>query len=140
MLALGMVGAGLCSADPFHDAASSGDLARVKVILKAHPKLVDAKDAIGVTALDYALSKGHLDVAKFLLAHGASVKSKDVKAGETPLYYAVMSGRTDAVQLLLSHNADINARNTFGGTPLTFAEKSHHPNIAEFLSAHGGHR
>jgi hypothetical protein len=51
-----------------HDAASSGDLKKVKAFLEANPKLAFAKDKRGNTPLHYAATNGKNEVSEFLLA------------------------------------------------------------------------
>ena len=62
------------------------------------------------TPLYRAAVGGHLDVVRYLVEHGANVKS-GLKEYERPypLYGALQSGNTDVVGWLLDHGADINA-------------------------------
>lgn len=55
---------------------------------------VDARDAMGATALHTAAKRGFVDVAEFLAAHGADVNATD-RGGRTPLDYAL--GRAPAM-------------------------------------------
>jgi ankyrin repeat protein len=49
-----------------HDAAQSGDLDKVKALLKLDPDLVLSKDDRWNTPLRWAAAKGHKDVAELL--------------------------------------------------------------------------
>ena len=51
-----------------HDAAQSGDLAKVKALLKDNPDLVSSKDNNGGTPLHMAALGGHKDIVELLVA------------------------------------------------------------------------
>ncbi len=65
-----LVWSSLAFCDEIHDTAKSGDLEKVKALLKASPDLVLSKDARGYTPLHLALQKGHKDVVELLRQHG----------------------------------------------------------------------
>ena len=100
-----------------HDAAKSGSLEKVKLLLKGNPDLVFSKDTDGRTALHYAASCTSKDVVKLLLADKAEVNARD-NDGRTPLHLASEDGRKDVVELLLANHADVNAKDSYGDTPL----------------------
>jgi ankyrin repeat protein len=70
----------------------------------------------GGTLLHLAIEYDELDVARWLLAHGAAVDARALgDAGHSPLFHAVVTqGRKaeDAARLLLTHGADPNLRAT----------------------------
>ena len=102
-----------------HDAASQGDLEKVKSLLKTNPELVYNKDDNGWTPLHDAAAKGHKDVVALLLANGAEVNAK--KWDRTPLHEAVVNGHKDVAELLLANGAEVNARGHRGFTPLEWS-------------------
>jgi ankyrin repeat protein len=53
-----------------HDAAKSGDLEKVKALLKGNPNLVFSKDTNGRTPLHCAALQGQKNVAELLRQHG----------------------------------------------------------------------
>lgn len=55
---------------------------------------MNAKDSGGRTALWYAASRGHVEIVKALLAHGADANVRDRRAGLTVLGIAAMEGET----------------------------------------------
>ena len=52
---------------------------------------------------------------------------------------AADGGHADLVELLLANHADVNATDKDGRTPLHYAEKRHHEDVAALLRQHGGH-
>ncbi|MGA9069601.1 MAG: ankyrin repeat domain-containing protein [Terracidiphilus sp.] len=126
---------GLCA--PIHDAARSGDLAKVQALVKADPGLVSSPDEkYGQTPLHIAAFNGHKDVAEFLLTNKADVNAK-AKNGSTPLHLAAARGNQEIVELLLAFKADINAVDNEGWSPLHSALVWEHKEIQDMLIAKG---
>jgi ankyrin repeat protein len=67
---------------------------------------VESANEDGWTALMSAAFKGHLEVVKELLKHGAKVKGAD-KDGWTPLKIAAKYGHMDVVEELQKHGASV---------------------------------
>jgi hypothetical protein len=84
--------------DDIFDAAKSGDLEKVKALLKDNPDLVFRKDILGQTPLHLAAWNGHKDAVELLLVSKADVNAKD-KGGATPLFMAAWKGQKDVVEL-----------------------------------------
>ena len=85
-------------------AAFQGDIATVTTSLQAGVD-PDSPDKNGMTALHWAATKGHDDVAKILLGNGANAVSRD-NSGQTP---AAWQGNIEIAELLLERGADVNA-------------------------------
>ena len=103
------------------DAVRRKDTEMVKKILGESPKLANAKDKMGETALRRAARSRSNEVAELLIANGASVNARGSNAlspGGTPLHNAVIWGNTEVVELLLANGADVNARDKNGQTAL----------------------
>jgi len=64
-----------------------------------------------------AALKGHLELARKLIARGADVN----KTGWAPLHYAATNGHLAIMELLLEHHAYIDAESPNGTTPLMMA-------------------
>ena len=116
------------------EAASKGDLGRVKALLTHSPDLVSAKDEHGDTALHLAAFNGRKDVVEFLLSHKAEVDAKDQHSG-TPLHAAAGAGHKEVTLMLLAQKAKVSARTNNGETPLHLAATEGHQSIAGVLLA-----
>lgn len=108
----------------------------VAELLKAQGLRVNATNAHGETALMLAAIKGHVELARQLIAAGADVN----KTGWTPLHYAA-SGTSEhqvaVVQLLLEHHAYIDAASPNGSTPLMLAAQYGPREVALLLLEQG---
>ncbi len=120
-----------------HDAAQSGDLAKVKALLKDNPDLVSSKDNNGGTPLHMAALGGHKDIVELLVANKADVNAKN-NYGMTPLHVSAIFNHKDVAELLLANKADVNAKNGDGDTPLNLAVSGGFTDLAELLRQHGG--
>lgn len=96
-------------AEALHAAVRTGNLAEVKQLIDSGVP-VDARDALGGTPLLEATWTGQLEIAAFLIAHGANVNAVHREAGSTPLEYGVLTGRTKIVALLLGSGARLDGR------------------------------
>ena len=96
-----------------HDASQTGDLAKVRALLKSNPSLVSSKDENGDTPLHWAACFDHKDVAELLLASGADVNAKDGR-GLTP-FEGVACGFVTIQTYSIS--LDGNARGTATAEP-----------------------
>jgi ankyrin repeat protein len=130
---------------PIHAAAKSGDLAKVKELLKDNPNLIssiapgspdDFWVCTGGTPLHWAVLGGQKDVVEFLLDNGADVNFQDIGCN-TPLHMAAYRGYKEIAALLLARGAEVNAANR--GTPLHWAARSEagQVDVAALLIAHG---
>ena len=150
---------------PLHAAAMYGYSEIVEFLLEhgVDPNIRDKKD--GATPLHYAAAYGNSKVVEVLLEHGADPNIRDKKYGITPLHFAAVSdypkiievlhkkGLSDyddtplqaaefnypeVVKLLLEHGANPNIQeNKYGWTPLHYAVKSCHVDVARVLLDHG---
>ena len=114
---------------PLMIASIQGDLPVVKLLVKQKSAMVDH---IGWTPLHYACTKGHLEVAQYLIASGANVNSESLN-GTTPLMMAVQSGNEQLVKLLLDNGANLQAKNNLGITAIDIADIYEKPWIGDGL-------
>ena len=84
-----------------------GHTDKVAALLKQDPKLINARDSDGKTALHWAALYGQNKVMELLLANKADVNSLD-EDGFTPLHWAATFNQSDAVKLLLANKANMN--------------------------------
>jgi ankyrin repeat protein len=116
---------------PLMIASINGDLPVVKSLVLQRKAQIDH---IGWTPLHYACANGHLDIAQFLIANGASIDSLS-QGNTTPLMMAVQSGNEVLVKLLLDKGADLQLRNSQGLSAIDIAAIYEKPWIAEGLVA-----
>ena len=79
--------------------------------------LPDHADAESYTAFHHACHKGHLAIAKSLIAANADIEAPGPQR-QTPLHLAAQVPHRNVVMLLLQRNANINARDVDYRTPL----------------------
>ncbi|XP_067286245.1 poly [ADP-ribose] polymerase tankyrase-2 isoform X2 [Pseudorasbora parva] len=108
------------SAEPsreLFEACRSGDLERVKKLVR--PENVNSRDTAGrkSTPLHFAAGFGRRDVVDYLLQNGANVHACD-DGGLISLHNACSFGHAEVVSLLLQHGADANSRDNWNYTPL----------------------
>lgn len=124
-----------------HDAAKSGIVEMIKVFLDLGLDINKVDHPAETSALVCAINKGHVRAVRYLLSRGA-----DPNIGR-PLISAINrdepSCALELVKLLVDHGADLNrffpwfGDESFGFTPLTFAEAHGKTEIAEYLRSKG---
>jgi ankyrin repeat protein len=147
----------------FFEAATGGDVAKVRTMLQADPSLAGAKDENGVSAIMKATYHGKKDVVAALLETGVELDVFEAAAtgrvervskliaddpsvvnayspdGFTPLGFAVFFGEPEIAKALLAAGADVNAasRESMKVTPLASAAAAKQTDIARLLIEHG---
>ncbi len=114
-------------------AAIVGQTDKVAAFLKQDPKLINARDSGGKTALHWAALYGQEKVMELLLAEKADVNSLD-EDGFTPLHWAATFNQSDAAKVLLANKADTNLKvPKYGWTALRLTVIHGHMATAEAL-------
>jgi uncharacterized protein len=120
---IGLAAAGFGAApSPVADAVMNGDRAALRSLLDQKAD-VNAPQADGATAIQWAAYKNDLETADLLIASGANVRIAN-RDGATPLYLAAVNGSAAMIDRLLKAGADVNEKSPRGETPLMFASRS----------------
>lgn len=107
---------------PLHEAAIMGHLEAVQFLLQNDAPL-DVADSSGSTALFYALSNNHANVAELLFVRGAKIKFSGVYVNSA-LQQAVKYGNLAATRRLLKSGGYPNGDDSVDHSPLTDAARS----------------
>ena len=107
---------------PVADAAMRGDKAALRSLLEQNAD-VNAPQADGATAIQWAAYEDDLEMADLLVAAGANVKTPN-REGATPLYLACINGSATMIGRLLKAGADPNERGPQAETPLMLAARN----------------
>ncbi len=119
-------------AETLHIAVRTGKLDDVKrLIVSGTP--VDIRDALGSTPLLEAAWSGQIEIAEFLIAHGADVNAHHGESGSTPLQYAVLTGHAKMTQLLLNAGGKLNGDYRDGQSLLHVASARGYASIIDLL-------
>ena len=88
-----------------HAAARLGRLDRVKELSQGDPALVHARGGDGQLPLHFAAT---VEIAEYLIAHGAKIDARDIDHESTAAQYAVSirPRRPDVARLLVAHGAE----------------------------------
>jgi ankyrin repeat protein len=114
--------------DQFINAATQGDVAKVKEMLAADPSLAQAKDQNGLSVILKATYYGQRDVVGALLDSGV----------ELNVFEAAATGQTDRVRALIEQDpALVNSYSSDGFAPLSLASFFGHPETVDALLAAG---
>jgi uncharacterized protein len=116
------------------DAAMNGDKGAVQSLLKQKGD-VNAPQADGATAIQWAVYRNDAEMVDLLIAAGANVKAAN-QDGVTPLRLAGVSGNAAIIEKLLKAGADANERDPQGETPLMFASRNGNVDAIKALLDH----
>ena len=119
---------------PVADAAMSGNNATLRALL-AKKADVNAPQADGATAIQWAAYRNDLEIADLLIRAGANVKTAN-HDGATALYLASIRGSAPMLDRLLKAGADANERGPEGETPLMLAARNGNVDAIKVLLDH----
>jgi len=112
----------------------NGDRATISSLVRQKAD-VNAPQADGATALQWAADRGDLEMADILIAAGANVKLAN-REGATPLYLASLHGNAPMIEKLLKAGADPDELGPEGETPLMLAARTGNLNAIQVLLDH----
>ena len=97
---------------------------------------IDQPDGRGTTEIQNALTKGFWELARRLLARGASLSHRD-RHGNNALWYATTNPRPDyeLIRLLIANGSDIQTKNDWGRSPLDAAKERGDDKMLEILES-----
>ena len=129
-------------------ACATGDLSRVRELVEGDPTLVNKVSDynsyyIGCGApIKNAAARGHLDVVRHLLEHGAdpNLPEEGIAPRGQALYSAVANGHLEVVRLLLAHGAHPNVEVESSADTLSRAIMNKDEKMIALLCAHGAAR
>ncbi|HTC87228.1 MAG TPA: ankyrin repeat domain-containing protein [Bryobacteraceae bacterium] len=110
------------SNSPVADAAMNGDRIAVQSLIQQKAD-VNAAQADGATAIQWAAYRDDLQMADALIAAGANIKLAN-REGATPLYLASTHGSAPMIEKLLKAGADVNQLGPEGETPLMLVSRT----------------
>lgn len=97
----------------------------------------DVSNADGVTPLMRACGSGDAELVRVLLESGVDLNAREEHARRMALHVLALRGNTEISELVLDAGARIDARDSFDMTPLQYAAKYGHRELAELLKARG---
>ena len=118
------------------DAAQQGDADGVRALLKQKVD-VNAPQGDGSTALHWAAHNDDVEMAKVLLAAGASVKAATRIGAATPLFMACRNGNAAMIEVLVNAGSDPKSVDQPGTTPLMMAAAAGNAEGVKVLLEHG---
>ena len=119
------------STSPVADAAMNGDAPAVRALVQQKAD-VNAPQADGATAIQWAAYRDDLEMADVLIAAGANIKLGN-REGATPLYLASLHGSAPMIEKLVKAGADVNERGPEGETPLMLVARTGNLNAIRVL-------
>ena len=120
------------------EASATGNLERVRELVKENAQLVNSFAADGFFPLGLAAFFGHRTIVEFLLKNGAEVNTAARNAQKvTALHGAVARRDVEIVKMLLDRGANANAKQERGFVPLHDAAASGNLALVQLLVKHG---
>ncbi|KAK7225425.1 hypothetical protein V2G26_013428 [Clonostachys chloroleuca] len=115
-----------------HLATENGHINAIHKLLCAGAE-VDHCDDKYHTALHIAARRGNVEIIQLLLDFGSNARARDSNM-RTPLHLAALAGHTDAASFLIGKGKEaVDMEDMDSQTPLFYAAKNHHLDVAKAL-------
>lgn len=121
---------------PLIETVKTGDIKRVKSLIKKKSTNINETDAEGLTSIMVATIANDSLMVVVLLDAGANPNLQS-KSGMTALHAAAFNNRDGIVQLLISYRADPNLVDSKGRTPIMVAAQMGNTNPITYLAQAG---
>ncbi|XP_076013547.1 ankyrin repeat domain-containing protein 66-like [Genypterus blacodes] len=117
-----------------HEAAAAGNFDQVEELLTQNKSNANQKDVnwSNKTPLHWAAAKGHTDIVRILMEHGARPCLR-TEHGWTPAHCAAESNQLAVLHLLHSVQAPIDLEDNYGDKPVRIAEIYGQKECVDFL-------
>ena len=118
-------------------AAKTGNVEKVKTLLKSNPSLIQTTDGgIEATALHWALIYGKKEVVQAILTYNPDVNQTEAHGGTT-MHWAAHYDDAENIGWLLDRGAKIDHVNQYGRTPLLVAARRGCNDVVKVLLERG---
>ncbi|OUW79313.1 MAG: hypothetical protein CBD74_10160 [Saprospirales bacterium TMED214] len=118
------------------EAASKGNLDRIRILVARGARVNERKPAGGSTPLSDAALNGQVEAFKLLLRRGARIDRTN-EDGNTPLHLAAFMCEFEIAQILLEKGASPSVKNERGETPLDIVSSEWSDGLSRFYAGVG---
>jgi ankyrin repeat protein len=99
---------------------------------------IDTPDFLYRTPFYIAVRDGYKEMVETLITHGANYEFRDKILNRSMLHLAAIQGHTLIAQILIKAGLEKNIKDKRGFTPMDYALKYGHTNLAKMLKGKGG--
>ena len=119
-----------------NEAASKGNLNRIRILVARGAGVNQRKPSGGSTALSDAALNGQVEAAKLLLRRGARIDRTN-EDGNTPLHIAAFMCEFEIAEILLEKGASPSVKNDRGETPIDIVSSEWSDGLSRFYAGVG---
>jgi ankyrin repeat protein len=124
----------------FTDIVKQGSVERLEAYLRAAKVSVNDRSDLDEALLDHAAELNQLEIARYLIEHGATVDTAQTQGperGMAPVHRAASADAYEVASLLIASGATVNYHGPLGITPLILAASHGSARTAKLLLEHG---